>query len=343
MRELTDGIIHILNGSSFRMKKVKLSFAGDWGLLRQTPEGSGVWGNYEFHINGEEEKYDYWIVFNNLEKTETTVCKNEKTLLITGEPASVHRYDAKFLSQFGAVITCQQNLKHTNRYIDQQGLPWHILRECSKKDPSFSYDTLLSGNDPEKQKLISVISSNKIFTRGHKKRVRFLEHLKNAFGDEIDIFGRGIRDIEKKWDALAPYKYHIVLENAAFDDYWTEKLSDSYLAMCYPIYFGCPNISKYFEENMLTKINIDNPSEAVQIIKRCIEEKRFEARKENIRKAKELVLNRYNLFALISDFLDNNVRESETFPFVETILRPEKNHGKLKKLFRKAVDFVGKT
>ena len=324
------------------MKKVKLTFAGDWGLIRQTPGNRGIWGDYEFHINSEEEEnFDYWVVYNNLLQSETTSCREAKTLLITGEPPSVHRYNAKFLSQFGAIITCQQNLRHPNRHIDQQGLPWHILRECDEKDPSFSYDTLLSRDDPEKQKLISVISSNKDFTSGHKKRVQFLEHLKNAFGDEIDIFGRGIRDIEKKWDALAPYQYHIVLENSTFEDYWTEKLSDSYLAMCYPFYFGCPNIYDYFKESMLTPININNPSEAVQIIKRSIQEKRFEIQKNDILKAKELVLNRYNLFALISDFLQINEKEFDKATFIATTIKPEKKHGKLKKLYRKLKDFAG--
>jgi len=80
--------------------------------------------------------------------------------------------------------------------------------------------------------------------------------VKDYFGERIDIFGRGINEIEDKWDALDRYKYHIALENSVVEDYWTEKLSDAYLAGCYPIYYGCPNIEKYFDISSLARINI---------------------------------------------------------------------------------------
>ena len=63
------------------------------------------------------------------------------------------------------------------------------------------------------------------------------------------IFGKGINGFEDKWDTLRDYKYHIVIENSSFDDYWTEKLADNYLAECFPFYHGCKNINKYFDKN----------------------------------------------------------------------------------------------
>ena len=62
-----------------------------------------------------------------------------------------------------------------------------------------------------------------------------------------------INPIEDKFDALIGYKYHLALENSVIPDYWTEKLADSLLAWCKPIYYGCPNINDYFSSSFKRK------------------------------------------------------------------------------------------
>jgi len=99
-----------------------------------------------------------------------------------------------------------------------------------------------------KSKLMSVITSSKDFTEGHQKRLNFVRRLKDYFGEDIDVFGRGIREVDDKWDAISPYKYHIALENSVYPHYWTEKLGDVYLSGAYPIYYGCLNLEDYFPE-----------------------------------------------------------------------------------------------
>jgi len=122
-------------------------------------------------------------------------------------------------------------------------------------------------------------------------------------GDQIDIFGRGINEIEDKWDALIQYKYHVALENCSEADYWTEKLSDPFLAGCHPIYYGCPNIDDYFAPSSLTKIDINHPVKAVDMIQRCMENQTYEASKPIVWKAREKVLNQYNLFAVLNSHI----------------------------------------
>ena len=95
-----------------------------------------------------------------------------------------------------------------------------------------NYHQLISLERPKKNKLLSIISSNHVFTKEYKLRNDFITKLKNHFGNKIDVFGIGRKKVADKWDALAPYKYHIALENSSYKDYWTEKLSDTFLSFC---------------------------------------------------------------------------------------------------------------
>ena len=62
-------------------------------IEKQTPNNSAEWGNCKFYINEEIEKCDYWVVYGDLHQTETTICPQENTLLISDEPESFLQYD----------------------------------------------------------------------------------------------------------------------------------------------------------------------------------------------------------------------------------------------------------
>jgi hypothetical protein len=76
------------------------------------------------------------------------------------------------------------------------------------------FDDLRDLGSFPKTKLASVVCSSQTITAGHKLRIRFIDKLKARLGDDVDIYGRGFNPIADKWDAIAPYKYHIVLENS---------------------------------------------------------------------------------------------------------------------------------
>lgn len=293
------------------MVTVKLT-CPDWPIARQTPFQQGVWGDYTFILNQEKKECDYWVVFEGLSKSESAYCPRENTILITAEPPTLKQYRPEFLKQFAIVITCRADLKHPRTIIDQPGLPWHVGRsQKGHVNLSWSkdYDELSAITHYEKKKELSVISSTKAFSDGHRLRLAFVKTLQNHFGDRIDVFGRGIREIEDKWDALAPYKYHIAIENCAVDDYWTEKIADPFLAGCHPIYAGCPNIEKYFPKNSLTRIDLQQPEKAISIIEDCLALKRYEQSQQEIQEARDAVLNRYNLFPMIASHLEKLGRQ----------------------------------
>ena len=99
----------------------------------------------------------------------------------------------------------------------------------------------------------------------------FRGEIENRTSDKISTFlAIGFDPIPDKWDAIYLYKYHIVLENCSIPDYWTEKLADAFLGLAYPIYYGCTNLSSYFPEKSFTPIDIDNPEQAISILKKLL-------------------------------------------------------------------------
>ncbi|MDD4900401.1 MAG: glycosyltransferase family 10, partial [Candidatus Omnitrophica bacterium] len=177
--------------------------------------------------------------------------------------------------------------------------PWHVGRkEKNNRNLNFTmgYDCLKAIKEYKKDKLISVVSSSKAFTKGHCLRLDFVRKLKEYFGERIDVFGRGIRDFEDKWDVVAPYKYHIVLENNSAPDYWTEKLSDAFLGCSYPLYYGCTNIKDYFPEGSFTCIDMNDADWAIKKIESCINGQVYERSIGKLLEAKSLILDKYNFF-----------------------------------------------
>lgn len=91
-----------------------------------------------------------------------------------------------------------------------------------------------------KNKLVSIIASNKSFLPGHNDRLHMIEQLK----DRIPLFGRGFNEIEFKEEALSDYMFSISIENK--DDWFTEKLLDCFLCGTVPIFYGIKSIGKWF-------------------------------------------------------------------------------------------------
>jgi len=271
--------------------------------LRQTPDKSGIWGNCKFVFDGRDRDFDYVVVYEGFLKDKIDLVGDpEKTILITGEPPSVKNYNQKFLDQFGTVITTQEKIKHRNKILSHLSLSWLVGYQEGKDSFEQSYDDLTKNPSPEKTKLISVICSNKAFTKGHRERIKFVEILKKHFGRRLDVYGRGFCELKDKWDAIAPYKYHIALENSFYPHYWSEKLADTYLSNTYPIYYGCPNVHDYFPTNSLTTIYIKKPKEAIKKIEEAIKNKSYERSQKAIASAKDLVLNKYNFFPRMAKF-----------------------------------------
>ena len=100
--------------------------------------------------------------------------------------------------------------------------------------------------DIQKNNLASLIASSQNKLKGHKLRHKIAKYIKN---NELNIavIGRGYKPFKNKEDGLKSFRYSIVIENSSEQDYFTEKLVDACLLETIPIYWGAPNISKYFD------------------------------------------------------------------------------------------------
>lgn len=295
------------------MYKVKFTpYRSDLGSIfhRQTEHHNCMSrdGKYRFYINEDIEDPDFWVVQGKgVHKEETCHVAPSNTIVLATEPQSVLIYPQSYLRQFGMVCTCQENTNHPHVHLGPAILPWFVGYQKSpdgKLEYTADYDSLKSLSTPNKQKLLSVITSNKAFTRGHLERIRFVERLKAHYGDKIDVFGRGFNEFADKWDVLAPYKYHIAIENSSQRYYWTEKISDCYLTNTFPFYFGCTNLEDYFPKGSFLRIDIKNFAQTIDTIDAAIATSTFEHSLDLINECRLKVLNEFNMFEYVARLCD---------------------------------------
>ena len=124
-------------------------------------------------------------------------------------------------------------------------------KELCAKYPKISYSVINAvpwvqdRKVHEKTKLVSMIASNKRMCEGHVRRLQFVD----KFRDKLDFYGRGFNEISCKEDGLKDYMFSVGIENAVYDTYFTEKLTDCFACGTIPIFYGCKGVTEYFNED----------------------------------------------------------------------------------------------
>lgn len=278
------------------MKVVKLTTGWNNVSLSLTPNSSGVFGNYLFEIDNDCTECDYWVIWGGLSKTETVKCPEQNVVYITDEAHSMRVFNKQFLKQFPVVFAVRTDLTHSNvKQIHELGI-WHF---------PMSYDELVKLEPvQQKDRQLSIVSSDLTMLEGHKKRFAFTNILKGHFKRRIDIYGRGINPISNKFKALAPYKYSVAIENSVIPNYFTEKLFECYLSYTMPIYSGCPNVTDYFNKESLVQIEINKYEESIQQIEELIHSNTFENKIDVLVEARKKYLQEYFFFPGLIKFLE---------------------------------------
>jgi hypothetical protein len=281
-------------------------------MLRLTPSRSGIWKHCQFHIDDNIGSCDWWFITHHtaLKKAETVLCDPNHIIFLSCEP---HEYRSiAFYRQFAKLVLCDRKIRHRS-VLYRNALSWWVgINVNFSEGHTFSssiahdYDSLSTLACPdEKLDRISIITSSKQYHDGHRKRLDFIDRLMNSkIGNFVDLYGGGHNPIPDKLDALLPYKYHIALENAQINDYWTEKLADPLLAFCFPFYHGCPNISSYIPCNAYTLIDIESKS-IFDSIEQALKGDLYSRRLESITASRKLILNDYNLFELMASIANS--------------------------------------
>lgn len=96
-----------------------------------------------------------------------------------------------------------------------------------------------------KNKNLSMITSNKMQTEGHRLRHNIIDKYK----DHMDLYGRGFKEVKLKEEALIDYRFSFAIENDNYDGYFTEKILDCFATGTIPIYWGTNAVFDYFDKD----------------------------------------------------------------------------------------------
>jgi len=107
---------------------------------------------------------------------------------------------------------------------------------------------------PFKSRQVSMISSNKNFTKGHSFRHEIINNLPSC----VDLYGRGFKPINNKIEGLKDYGFSIAIENDNSAGYFTEKLLDCFFTCTVPIYWGSPSVETIFNKSGIIRIDCVN-------------------------------------------------------------------------------------
>lgn len=284
-------------------------------LRRQSPGGSGAWGDVRFTEDPVEE-CDYAVVLNKPREDTRVRCPRDHIWAIMQEPpnekfAKLHRADGK---PYARVYTTDPALTGAPYRPSQPALPWHVDRD---------YDFLSACPVPAKGRSLSWITSNKTHFPGHRDRMEFLERIRGRV--DFDLFGKGFEFVQDKWDALAPYRYAIVVENYRGPLYWSEKVADCFLSWTFPIYCGCTRLGDYFPPESFLEFDLRDPR-ATDSIRRVVESGLWEERLNALAEARRRVLDEYQMLPFLAREIERHEREEGcrcAAPRRATVLSPK--------------------
>lgn len=274
------------------------------------------WGNCEFWSCSDLTDYDWLIVYDEVPKettgtvsnqTEPLMCSPDHTLLVTTEPPSIKLYSTPYTDQFGVVVSSHPYSLLKNKGLVRTGgaLEWYYGRRL---------DVIRGTHEIPKTKVLSTVCSSKQQTHTlHEARYNLTKVIADHI-PELEWFGRGVRPMNKKYEVMDSYKYHIAIENYIGPHHWTEKLADSFLALCLPFYVGHESALEYFPEESIIFIPIDDPDRAAQIIREAIDNNEYEKRLPAIREARRLVLEKYNFWAITSKLIEERHSDKPAVP-----------------------------
>ena len=252
---------------------------------------------YEFVYDPAREDYDWLVVFDEMPvDREVLRCPRERTILCTWEPVSIKSYSRAYMRLFGHLLTNRppEAENHPHYHLGRGYFIW------------FVHDIPKLGAAVGKPNVISAVCSSKQMKHTkHFARYELVSKLASAISG-MDWYGKGVKPLARKEDALVPYKYHVAIENHLAPHHWTEKFADAILCECLPFYAGDPALTEIFPKECFIPIPIDDPAEAVRIVKEAIAAGEYEKRREAILEAKRLILCKYNFWQQVVEVIESS-------------------------------------
>ena len=255
-------------------------------------------GDAEFIYNPDGGEFDAAVVWQSvaaLERTYSLTVPPTRTLLTILEPPDVLTLPDGYTREFAGVLGPDVSVRCDRRFLRGGGHHWFVELTAAEA---------LEQPLKEKPRLISAVVSAKTDTTGHRRRLAFMKDLKDHFGDRLDWFGRGIRNLgARKLNSLAEYRYHVVFENGAWPHYWTEKLADAFVANCLPFYWGDPGVSDSFSPDSYVPIDVDNITGTITVLEQAIADDWWSQRQVALAESRRRVVQDFHPFRIWLDCL----------------------------------------
>jgi hypothetical protein len=300
----------------------------DW-LWRQTPDSFGVWENvqviasepqpdfllmYQFDFPQAKPKKNrsFWQQLRQLQKPQAKELDvasmlrgvpQERIIYLLREPPleevlPINKANYEAAKQYCGYISGPDQYAPVPDYMPAI---WYVnasFRELNEMPP------------PEKTKSCSWITSGISRTESHRQRLAFLKLLQENHFD-FDLYGRGLPDwakgygtLNNKWCGMAPYYYNIAIENYAENDlYVSEKLWDSLLSWCLPIYYGGTAAEKLLPPGSYLKLpSLDEKGFAyLKEVTSSLDA--WHQAQDAIAEARQIILHKLNLLTWLSNFV----------------------------------------
>lgn len=264
-------------------------------LAAQIPLEELEAAGWELVWNERTDHCDAWVVLDGIEEAEECLCPPANTLLICAEPSAYKRYDPSWIQGFQHVVSCQSRIRHQGLRLARPPLPWFVGKGLAE---------LQAPGMPVKVAGVSAVCSNRHNMKGHNQRLRCLRHLSRSFPGKIEWYGRKIRPIANKWDALAPFHFSIAIENSKEPRYWTEKIADCLLAYTVPIYDGAPDLADHLPERCCIRIDSSDPESVARTLEPILNNPKacYESMLPDLLHARRLYLGRHGFGRHVLEF-----------------------------------------
>jgi hypothetical protein len=200
-------------------------------------------------------------IFNDCIPTTEQLLLSSINIFVVSEPNEyfgIHNWVIQNKDKFSFILTCHKELidKCDNAVYCPYGESWSW-------DNPFEYEPI------QKEFKTSFLRGIKLQAPGHVIRHQIFDK-QSEINTPIEFWGTlGTLDtyenvVSSKFQSFHKYMFSLCIENSIHPGYFTEKITDCIIHKTIPIYWGCPDISEYYNSNGLIIFNTSD--EAINII-----------------------------------------------------------------------------
>ena len=190
-----------------------------------------------------------------------------RTIYIQVEPEAIHPIDIPEDNNYFAILTFNDTVLRTFKNAYKYIFSFTLILPEDRNPPIES-----------KQYLLTTLVGHKNITEAHQFRQIIYRHQMRLSmpicfyrtKDKPDINNNpiiGPQGHEKI--SMFNAQFHLAIENSRQINYFTEKLCDCLVTKTIPVYYGCPNISDFFDITgwiIIEKIDFDELEEKIKLL-----------------------------------------------------------------------------